>query len=162
PLQNALHRHAPLGPAYEERPEVREVRELAAPHNSLDEQMSEMARAVMDFWVFSEEPLTLDIAGVTQIAAFLSTPGVMMDDDDVAACGAFLGEALRKRIGGEWSGFDGNYALHVKDESFDWIALARRIFEKKDIYQGSIAASEMFAGAENRLGPPRKSGSNRD
>lgn len=162
PLSRALHRRAPLGPSYEERPDVRAVRELAPPKNSVDEQMAELARAVMDFWVYGDEFLTLDISGVAQVAAFLSSNNVTMDSDDVIACGAFIGEALRKRIGGEWSGFDGHYRLEIKGESFDPIALASQLFERKDPFHGPMLASEMFVTAEARLNPPKKSAVTRD
>ena len=150
PLSRFLHRRAPLGPAYEERPDVRDVLELAPASGSLDEHMIEMARAVMEFWVYGEEPLTLDLHGVTQIAAFLSTAGVSMDDDDVMACGVFMGEAMRKRMGGEWSGFDGQYQLHIFGLALDPTGLARKIFERKDPYQGTVAASEMYMSAQAR------------
>ena len=41
----------------------------------------------MDFWVYGDEFLTLDLSGVAQVAAFLSSNNVSMDSDDVAACG---------------------------------------------------------------------------
>ncbi|HLX61775.1 MAG TPA: hypothetical protein VKX17_10880 [Planctomycetota bacterium] len=162
PLSRALHRRAPLGPSYEERPDVRAVRELASPHNSVDEQMAEMARAVMDFWVYGDEFLTLDLNGIAQVSAFLSAANVSMDSEDIAACGAFIGEALRKRIGGEWSGFDGHYRLEIKGENFDPIGLARQLFERKDPFHGPMLASEMFVTAEARLNPPKKSALPRD
>ena len=61
-----------------------------------------MALAVMQNWIYSDEALTLDINGAAQLCSFLSTPGVTMDDEDLGACGAFLGEAaaqaLRRRM----------------------------------------------------------------
>ena len=156
PLSRALHRRAPFGPAFEERPDVKAVREMAAPKNSLDEQMIEMAQAVMEFWVYGDEFLTLDLNGVAQVAAFLSSNGVTMDDDDVTACGAFIGEAIRKRMGGEWTGFDGNYRLEVGVEAFDPIGMAKILFERKDPFHGPLLASEMFVSAEARLNPEKK------
>ncbi len=162
PLSRALHRRAPLGPSFEERPDVRAIRDLAPASNALDEQMAEMARAVMDFWVFGDEFLTLDLNGVTQVAAFLSSNGVTMDEDDVTACGAFIGEALRKRLGGEWTGFDGNYRLEIKGETFDPIGLGRLLFERKDPFHGPMLANETFVSAEARLNLAKKSTAPRD
>jgi hypothetical protein len=162
PLSRALHRRAPFGPAFEERPDVKAVREMAPPKNSLDEQMAEMAKAVMDFWVYGDEFLTLDLNGVAQVAAFLSSNGVTMDDDDVTACGAFIGEAIRKRMGGEWTGFDGNYRLEIGAESFDPIGMAKILFERKDPFHGPLLASETFVSAESRLNPEKRKGAPRD
>ncbi len=157
PVSRALHRRAPLGPSYEERPDVRAVRELAPANNPLDEQMAEMAKAVMDFWVYGDEFLTLDLNGIAQVAQFLSSNGVTMDADDVTACGAFIGEAFRKRLGGEWTGYDGNYRLDIKGENFDPIGMARVLFERKDPFHGPLMASETFVSAQARLNPPKKS-----
>ena len=162
PLNRVLHRRAPLGPAFEERPDIRAIRELAPPKNGLDEQMAEMAKAVMDFWVFGDEFLTLDLNGIAQVAAFLSSANVTMDPDDLMACGAFLGEAMRKRFGGEWTGFDENYRLDVGGESFDPIGMAKALFERKDPFHGPILASETFVAAEARFNPRKRSGPPRD
>ena len=151
PLNQFLDRRAPFGPSYEQRPDVRAVRETAAPHGPIDEQMAEMAQAVMLNWIYSDEALTLDIGGAAQLAGFLATPGVTMDQDDLVACGAFLGETLRKRFGGEWHGFDGEYQLIVGGQTFDPLSLARELMAHKDPMKACMQAAELLERARQTV-----------
>ena len=153
PLDQALDRHLPLGPTLEERPDVRAVRELPPPGNEIDQRMSELAQAVMQYWGEGEDLLTLDEEGVGLIATALSADAASLDDDDLEACGAFIGEALRKKVGGHWSGFDNHYVLEVKSESLDPHAWVREICTRKDILDGAEWLATRFVEAVVRLGP---------
>ncbi len=154
PLDHALHRRVPLGPAYEDRPDIRALRELAAPENEIDERMGEMARAVMSYWSDGDEPLTLDEEGVALVATGLSADVHILDEDDVAACGAFVGEALRRRLGGQWTGFDDNYVLDINGEVLDPIGWAREIYARRDVVEGARQLTDWYNAALRKLAPP--------
>ncbi|HEY3322755.1 MAG TPA: hypothetical protein VGP72_20025 [Planctomycetota bacterium] len=113
PLNQALQRELPSGPSLEERPDIRSVRLPAAPANELDERMAELAAAVMNLWTESNDVLGLDEEGLRKLAAFLAMDGRVLDEEDLMACGAFIGEMLRRRAGGQWTGFDEHYRLEI-------------------------------------------------
>ena len=155
-LARALDRQISIGPSLEERPDVRALRELAPPGNEIDERMSELAQAVMHYWGEGDDLLTLDEEGVGLVATALSSDSASLDDDDKEACGAFVGEALRKAIGGHWSGFDGNYRLEVGSESIDPHSWVREICARSDIVDGAEWLATRFMEAVSRYAPVRK------
>ncbi len=151
PLSRALERRVPLGPALEERPDVRAIHELAPPGNAIDERMAEMAQAVMAYWSDGDEGLTLDEDGVGLVATGLAADIRALDEDDVLACGAFVGEALRKRLGGHWSGFDDHYRLEIGDETLDPLAWAREASAIKDVVEATRILTAHYRDALKRL-----------
>ena len=154
PLRCALERA--LGPAIEERPDVKAVRELAPPATELDERMGEMAGAVMTFWQDDDDLLPLDEEGVALVAAALSADMRAMADDDILACGAFIGEALRKRIGGQWTGFDGHYVLEVNGAVLDPIGWAFEVHAGRDVAEGTRMLLASYENALGKFAPPAR------
>ncbi|HYG76377.1 MAG TPA: hypothetical protein VEK08_15335 [Planctomycetota bacterium] len=167
-LSKALQRELPLGPSLEERPDIKAVREPAPPQNELDEHMAELAQAVMSMWNEADEALTLDEEGLRLMAAALSTEARVLDEDDLEACGAFIGEVLRKRVGGSWTGYDDNYRLEIPVPSsviageegesmevlvFDPLGWAREINMRKDVVEGTQLLLENFQHALNKAKP---------
>ncbi|HYF50792.1 MAG TPA: hypothetical protein VEJ63_15365 [Planctomycetota bacterium] len=152
-LHQALDRRVPRGPAFEDRPDLRAVRELAPPQNEIDERMAEMAEAVMSYWSDGDDVLTLDEEGIALVATGLCADVRVLDEDDVLACGAFVGEALRKRLGGEWSGYDDQYLLQVGGETLDPIGWVRDVYNRKDVVEGTQALINAFQTAVNRFAP---------
>ena len=55
----------------------------------------------------------LDEEGLRLMAAALCAEARTLDEDDLGACGAFVGEVFRKRFGGQWTGYDENYRLEI-------------------------------------------------
>ena len=156
PLTFALDRQVPEGPALEDRPDVRTLRELPTPGNEIDQRMSELAQAVMQYWGDGEDFLTLDEEGVGLVATALSSDAAALDEDDREACGAFIGEALRKSIGGHWSGFDGHYVLEAGNESIDPHAWVREVCERSGILDGAEWLATRFMEAVARFTPVKK------
>ena len=162
PLNQALDRPLAQGPSLEERPDIRAVRELPPPGNEIDQRMSELAQAVMQYWGEGDDLLTLDEEGIGLIASAVFADAASLDDDDLEACGAFVGEALRKNVGGNWSGFDGHYMLEVGSESLDPHAWVREICTRKDIVDGAEWLATKFVEAVIRLGPHKRASARQD
>ena len=154
-LTQALERPLPSGPSLEERPDVKDALEPARPGNEIDQHMVEMALAVMAHWTDGEETLSLDEDGVAMLAAGLSSE-IQLDEDDVSACGAFVGEALRKRLGGQWAGFDGHYRLEINDRVFDPIAWANEVYLRRDVIEGARILTEGYEFAVQQIEGPLK------
>ena len=150
PLEYALHRSMPLGPAYEERPDVRAVRELSPPANEIDERMAELARAVMTYWDDNGSWLTLNESGVAQVAESLASDERIFDEEDLLACGAFVGEALRKQCGGRWVGFEPCYRLERGEESYDPLGWARAAYQRKGAAAGAQLLTSQYHSALSR------------
>ncbi len=161
-VDRALDRPLAQGPSLEERPDIRAVRELPAPENEIDQRMSELAQAVMQYWGEGDDLLTLDEEGIGLIASAVFADAASLDDDDLEACGAFVGEALRKHVGGNWSGFDGHYVLEVGSESLDPHAWVREICSRKDIVDGAEWLATKFVDAILRLGPHKRASARQD
>jgi hypothetical protein len=161
PLSHALNRELPQGPALEERPDIRAVRMPAVAETEIDERMADMAMAVMSMWNEADEALTLDEEGLRLMAAALCTEARALDEDDLAACGAFIGEVFRKRLGGQWSGYDDNYRLEVPVQdgesesmlSLDPLGWAREIHARKDLVEGTRLLIENFNHAMQKASP---------
>lgn len=154
PLAHALDRQLPCGPGLEQRPDIKAVTQPAPPGNEIDQRMIEMASAVMTHWADGEEILTLDEEGVGQVAAGLSAEIHILEEEDITACGAFVGEALRKRLGGHWSGFDDRYTLEIRDQIFDPIAWVHEVYARKDMMEGATMLAERFQAAISELEIP--------
>lgn len=169
PLSRQLARELPAGPSLEERPDIKAVREPAPPESEIDERMADLASAVMTMWNEADEALTLDEEGLRLMAAALSTEARVLDEDDLEACGAFIGEVLRKRCGGQWSGYDDNYRLEIPlvgdsvvrggDNDggellvLDPLGWAREINARKDIVEGTQLLLENFHHAMSKAKP---------
>lgn len=156
PLDRALDREIPLGPSLEDRPDFRSVRELAPPSNDVDRRMIELAQAVINYWSDAEDLLTLDEEGVGMVATALAADVRSLDEEDIEACGAFIGEALRKALNGQWSGFDGNYVLEAAGELLDPLGWVREVHTRKDAIDGAEMLVARFAEAVQRLSKPRR------
>jgi len=153
PISHVLERRLPEGPSFEERPDIKASMEPAPPHNEVDARMIELTRGVIDYWREHDELLTLDETGIGLIAAGLCSEARDLDDDDVEACGAFIGEALRKHAGGEWTGFDEDYRLIIGGESLDPIGWARELHARKDAVAGTLRLAEQIQRVMERHWP---------
>lgn len=162
PLSHALQRELPEGPALEERPDIRAVRMPAPAETEIDERMADMALAVMSMWNEADEALTLDEEGLRLMAAALCTEARALDEDDLAACGAFIGEVFRKRVGGQWNGYDDNYRLDIplpaeggteSSLALDPLGWAREIHARKDVVEGTRLLLENFQHALKKASP---------
>jgi hypothetical protein len=164
PLSHALIRPVPFGPSLEERPDLRATRELAPPGNEIDERMIEMAQAVMGFWNEGDETLGLDEEGIALIASGLCNDVRMLEEDDVLACGAFIGEVLRKQLGGNWTGYDDHYMLEVASGAgvLDPVNWAREVSSKKDPVEGTKLLLGLFQDAIQRFRSPKRHHFHRD
>jgi hypothetical protein len=158
PLERALDREIPLGPSLEDRPDFKSIRELAPPSNDVDRRMIELAQAVINYWSDADDLLTLDEDGVGMVSTALAADIRSLDEEDIEACGAFIGEALRKALGGQWSGYDGNYLLEAGGELLDPLGWVREVYTRKDAIDGAEMLVGRFAEAVARLKkPPRVS-----
>src|SRR5207249_868954 len=62
-------------------------------------------------------------------------------------------EALRKKLGGSWSGWDEQYVLDVNGEVLDPIGWVRQVYAKKDVVEGTQTLINAFVAAVMRLDP---------
>jgi len=154
-LARALDRRLPTGLAYEELPDVRMLREPAPPSNAADERMAELAKTLMDAWSDSQDQLLLNEDGLAMVAASVASEGQGFDEDDLFACGAFVGEVLRRQFGGAWTGFDETYLLEMRGITIDPLGWVRAANQFRDPLEATQQILQAYEIARQELGGSR-------